>query len=73
MKISLILLLISINSYSIERKDNIYVKGYYGYGYNDQRYSHIDYIKNYYGEEDDELETQTEEYCDALFDDCSDE
>ena len=69
----LLLLLLSMGGCisAIERNDNIYVKGFYGNGYNDQRHSHIDYMKSYYGMEDEEeeLETRIEEYCDDISDD----
>ena len=49
-----------------QRKDNKYVKGAFGYGYKEGRYSHYDYMAQYYNEYNDDIDNCWEEYCDSL-------
>lgn len=48
-----------------ERKDNMYVKGSYGYQYSTQRFSHLDYIVKEYDSSDKELGEHLQEYRDT--------
>ena len=52
-----------------ERRDNMYVKGAYGYNYESQRYSHLDYIAKEYDDSDRDLGEHLEDYIDSIQED----
>lgn len=57
---------------SFFRNDNNYVKGAYGYQYESQRYSHLDYIRQEYQPDEYTIEDHIDDYKD-YFDDYTDE